>query len=188
MIIEVYEDSVEKLHAIDPENPNRLVDFAWNETHTSYDPNNTQIAVRLAMDQGATINENSYPNSFYPAPHVPTLDEAKTNKRNAIDARTQELIFAGCPYNEKLFSLQTNDQNTWNAIAIGLSIQIIEPPISCVTMTGERVILETKEEFLAMYQYGLGYVAAILEGGRVIKDAVNLCQTVEEVQNVSDPR
>jgi hypothetical protein len=189
MAIDVYFDADGKAHALEQGVKEiRLVDFGWNLDKSFYDSTQTQISIRLAMEKGEKIVEHPYPNDYFKAPILLSLVEVKRIKRQEIDEKTRQIIYAGCPYAGKLFSMDMPDQSTWHGLYAAVNSGLMKPPITVVTIDDEPYVLNTVEEFNTMYQVGWEWVGKVLNDGRQIKYAVNACLTVEDVENVVDDR
>jgi len=123
------------------------------------------------------------------AAHVPlTLAEAKVAKNTLIDTRTQEIIAQGAPYDGHYFSMGYGDQLSYIALDLACVQGTATFPIEVRDMIDAPYYLADAVAYYTFFFTGLGYVQVILAGGRAIKDQVNACTTIEQVNAIVDPR
>ena len=123
------------------------------------------------------------------AAHVPqTLAEAKAAKNGLIDTRTQDIIAQGAPYDGHYFSMGYGDQLSYIALDLACVQGQAVFPIEVRDMVDAPYYLADAAAYYTFFFTGLGYVQAVLAGGRAIKDQVNACTTIEQVNAIVDPR
>lgn len=123
------------------------------------------------------------------AAHVAqTLDEAKHDKNTQIDERTRQIILLGAPYDGHMFSQDLPDQMTYVFLCTAVMAGQAQYPIEVRDMSDIPYYLADAGAFYTFYFTGGAYLQAILTSGRAIKDQVNACTTIEQVNAIVDPR
>jgi len=123
------------------------------------------------------------------AAHVAlTVAEAKIKKNAAIDQRTKGIISLGISYDDHVFSMEESDQLNYISLCLACMADQLTFPAEVRDLSDQPYSLADAEAFYAFFFSGLGYVQAVLAGGRAIKDQVNACDTIECVNSIVDPR
>lgn len=119
---------------------------------------------------------------------IPTdLPLAKQNMRDAIDARSEELIAKGFIFGGKRYSLSTNAQLKWLGIMIGAGS--MSYPYNVPTLDGaDSFAIPDAATVAQMYGAAMTTVATILAQGVVLKGQVNAAVDASGVAAVVDTR
>jgi len=153
---------------------------------TGYDSAANVTVVYVADD--FTVEEEGICDATV-AVHVPlTLAEAKHAKNSIIDLKTQTIISIGAPYDGHLFSMEYGDQLSYIALCLAVMASQVSYPIEVRDMVDVAYYLTDAPSYYTFFFTGLGYVQVVLAGGRAIKDQVNACTTIEQVNAIVDPR
>lgn len=119
------------------------------------------------------------------------LAAAKAGKVAAIDARTTELISQGFTFANKQFSMSEAAQRNWIALSSGLANGLLPFPMAVSTIDESSHVLASGNELKAFLGAYLTYQAdpsQPLGAGRNLKELVNACSTIEEVEAIVDDR
>jgi hypothetical protein len=128
--------------------------------------------------------EEFYPGHF--RVHV-TLDEAKAEAFERIDARTDELFASGFEFNGHRYSLTNEAQSRFLTMLI--TKDLIGYPIVYNSIDDTyQLEIGSAAETQAFVFTALGTGRAYLDSGTALKDAVRQAATVEDVSAVVDPR
>lgn len=116
-----------------------------------------------------------------------SLEEYKTARYNAIDARTTELVLEGFTYAGIQFSLspsaQTNITNTY------LARDIMSYPIAWNSKDDTAVHnIQDATEVISFYGTALTTVRIIRDAGTIIKNNIRNATTIAEVSAIVDNR
>jgi hypothetical protein len=114
-----------------------------------------------------------------------TLDEYKAAKNATIDARTDAIIAGGFDFDGNNFSLSTEAQTNW--IALAVFSNTFQWPVA-VTTNDDREYLLSAANFPAFLYTGKTKVGDSIASGRALKLQVNAAITKAEVDAIVDPR
>jgi len=115
------------------------------------------------------------------------LENHKKEKKNAIDLKTDTLIDSGFSHNSVEFKITMHKQ----IAALALMIK----RMNAQNMSGAKFrgrnrgyVFEDDADFDAMFNTGFARIQALIDAGSDLKDAVDDCTTVAEVDAISDDR
>ncbi len=115
------------------------------------------------------------------------LDQYKLDKKNAIDKRTDELILLGFNHNSTDFKINLEKE----VAAIALN----NVRMAGGDMAGKKFRAKNRgytfastADFDAFFQAGFGRLESLINDGSDLKDAIEDCTTVAEVDAISDDR
>lgn len=138
---------------------------------------------------------DQYSSIIYPATFVgPTqaeldlvaLDAYKLFKQDQIDARTQQLIAAGFPFEGNTFSLSANAQMNW--VALNSARADLTYPVSVSTKDNREVSFANATRLHTFCMTALAVGQGHYNSGRALKLSVNGCATIEAVDTINDER
>lgn len=125
-----------------------------------------------------------------PPPRVLTLDEAKSAKKSAIDANTNRIRDRdGLAYAGERFAMSDTAQVKWTGLMAAKDI--LPYPLTILTIDDKPFVIADNVELLGFLVAVMGYEtapASPLSTGRVLRQAVEMARTVEEVEAVVDDR
>ena len=110
----------------------------------------------------------------------------KNAKYDAIDARTDELIARGIPFDGNLFSTSSEAQRNW--IALFSARNELPYPISVTTLDEKEYTFNDARLVALFYLTGVSVINANIASGRIIKLQVGECETKECIDSIVDPR
>jgi hypothetical protein len=116
------------------------------------------------------------------------LAKCRAERNAQIDLRTREIIALGAPYDGHNFSMEYGDQLSYIALCLAVMAGQASYPIEVRDMVDAPYYLADAATYYTFFFTGLGYVQAVLAGGRVLKDQVNACTTVGCINSIVDPR
>jgi len=118
-----------------------------------------------------------------------TIDvaEAKQEKIRLVDARTDELINTGFTFEGEVCSLSTQAQLKIVGLLVGSGLASYPVVWNNIDDTG-TVSLEDPSEVQAFYAAAMATVEGHLATGTDLKNQINACATVAEVDAVVDAR
>ena len=115
------------------------------------------------------------------------LASAKAEKIRLVDARTDELIDDGFPYDGQMFSLSEQAQLKLLGAVIGSASLTYPVEWNNIDDTG-TTLLDDAAEVNVFYGTAMLTVEAHLATGTALKNAINACTTVAEVDAIQDTR
>ena len=139
--------------------------------------------------RGGVASAKAYPNAMFPT--IPTLEEAKASKSEAIDRRTIELIAAGFTYAGATFSMSASAQQGWTSLGAAHSLGLTSFPMLISTQQGLEYSLVDAAACVAFLAACVAFQVDPTkpqQWGRNLKDEVAQCATVAAVDAVNDPR
>jgi hypothetical protein len=125
-----------------------------------------------------------------PSDYAPSYDlpKCKHEKNEQIDQRTRTIISLGAPYDGHNFSLDIPDQLTYVGLCLAVMASQASYPIEVRDLDDIPYYLADAAAYYTFFFTGLGYVQAVLAGGRAIKDQVNACTDIDCINAIVDPR
>jgi hypothetical protein len=116
--------------------------------------------------------------------YVISLDEAKFIKKNAIQEKTETLLYAGFTFDNKTFGLTSDESRKWLGLRLAQSSEF---PINVVSKEGQIEQLNDST-VIDFYNAAFNRARNIEEGGGALKYQVNQCTTIEQVNAITDNR
>lgn len=113
-----------------------------------------------------------------------TIEQAKQEKKDLIDAKTQELIFKGFLFAGLNWSLSINAQINWSNLPLMSEFAF---PLNMQDMDGNDYVL-SYEERMNFYYTAMAAKNTHLQSGNALKTQVSELTTIQEILNFVDPR
>lgn len=202
--VNCYEDQNGIFHADVARPDGKLVDVTF-DVNGNVILESSNRRVREAVDNGDSIVQVAYPNDVFPAPPVPTLEEAKKAKITAIDNKTSNMLdnsgvsvefdFGSGLVTHTFAATRTAKMNWMLLQSVSgycMDSKIPEEsffPLNIQTFPDEAFL--SLDTALAGFQFTTSVLSEIevLRGsGAVLKNSVAAATTVEEVEAIVDNR
>lgn len=123
---------------------------------------------------------------FRNPPRVLTLPQAKREKWNAIDGKSQALLLQGYLHDGSTFSMSQTAQMNWVSLHVARST--LTYPVRVSTKDEREHLFNTAGTLSTFYLGGQAFKQGFLASGRALKLQVRAATTVEEVQAIVDSR
>lgn len=138
----------------------------------------------VVMDSGANYPLNQDGWSLV----RPTLGVQKTSLFQKIDNRTQELINNGFDFDGRNFSLSSNAQQNWTALATLNNSGMLTFPLAVTTANDDEYEFDNQTEFLQFIGTAFSTVNGHIASGRALKVAVRDAQNQTQLDAIIDNR
>jgi len=137
------------------------------------------------------VDTVAYPNQMFSEPVQISLEDAKRDKIQEIDQKTQDLITSGFDFDNARFSMSAKAQDNWSGLGIAYTLGFLSFPLPVSTVDEGIYILADETallQFLGAYMQYQSDPSQPLGAGRLLKTQVSECTTVEEVEAIIDNR